>query len=45
MSKKILASFADGTEEIEAVTIIDVLSRAEAEVTVGSVCEIIQNSY
>ena len=37
MSKKVLVAIADGTEELEAVTIIDVLRRAEADVTVASV--------
>ncbi len=37
MSKKILVPIAEGTEEIEAVCIIDVLRRAGAEVTVASV--------
>ncbi|MBW2591628.1 MAG: DJ-1/PfpI family protein [Deltaproteobacteria bacterium] len=37
MSKKVLVPVADGTEELEAVGIIDVLRRAEAEVTVASV--------
>lgn len=37
MSKKILVPIADGSEEIEAVCIIDVLRRAQAEVTVASV--------
>jgi 4-methyl-5(b-hydroxyethyl)-thiazole monophosphate biosynthesis len=37
MSKKVLVPIADGTEEIEAVCIIDVLRRAGAEVTVASV--------
>lgn len=37
MSKSVLVPIADGTEEIEAVTIIDVLRRAEADVVVASV--------
>ena len=37
MSKKVLVTIADGTEEREAVTIIDVLRRARADVTVASV--------
>lgn len=37
MTVKVLVPIADGTEEIEAVTIIDVLRRANAEVTVASV--------
>jgi len=37
MSKKVLVPIADGSEEIEAVCIIDVLRRAGAEVTVASV--------
>jgi 4-methyl-5(b-hydroxyethyl)-thiazole monophosphate biosynthesis len=37
MSKKVLVAIADGTEELEAVTIIDVLRRSEADVTVASV--------
>jgi 4-methyl-5(b-hydroxyethyl)-thiazole monophosphate biosynthesis len=37
MSKSVLVPIADGTEEIEAVTVIDVLRRAEAQVTVASV--------
>jgi 4-methyl-5(b-hydroxyethyl)-thiazole monophosphate biosynthesis len=40
MSKKILVPIANGTEEIEAVCIIDVLRRAEASVTVASVDEL-----
>lgn len=37
MPKKVLVPIADGTEEIEAVCIIDTLRRAGAEVTVASV--------
>jgi 4-methyl-5(b-hydroxyethyl)-thiazole monophosphate biosynthesis len=37
MTRKVLVPIADGTEEIEAVCIIDVLRRAGAEVTVASV--------
>jgi len=37
MSKKVLVPIANGTEEIEAVCIIDVLRRAGASVTVASV--------
>ena len=37
MSKKVLVPIADGTEELEAVSIIDVLRRAGADVTVASV--------
>jgi len=40
MSKKVLVPIADGIEEIEAVVIIDVLRRAEAEVIVASVGEL-----
>ncbi len=37
MSQNVLVPIADGSEEIEAVTIIDVLVRAGANVTVASV--------
>jgi 4-methyl-5(b-hydroxyethyl)-thiazole monophosphate biosynthesis len=37
MTKKVLVPIADGTEEIEAVSIIDVLRRAGADVTIASV--------
>jgi protein deglycase len=37
MSEKVLVPVADGTEELEAVSIIDCLRRAGAEVTVASV--------
>jgi 4-methyl-5(b-hydroxyethyl)-thiazole monophosphate biosynthesis len=37
MTAKILVPIADGIEEIEAVTLIDVLRRAGADVTVASV--------
>ena len=37
MPPRVLVPIADGTEELEAVTIIDVLRRAGAEVTVAAV--------
>lgn len=37
MPKTVLVPIADGTEELEAVSIIDVLRRADANVTVASV--------
>ena len=37
MQKTVLVPVADGTEELEAVAIIDVLRRAGATVTVASV--------
>lgn len=37
MSISVLVPVADGTEELEAVTIIDVLRRAEIDVTIASV--------
>ncbi|MDO9576642.1 MAG: DJ-1/PfpI family protein [Candidatus Cloacimonadales bacterium] len=40
MSKKVLVPIANGTEELEAVGIIDTLRRSGAEVTVASVQEL-----
>lgn len=40
--KHVLVPVADGSEEIESVTIIDTLVRAGASVTVASVSENIQ---
>lgn len=40
MKKKVLVPVARGTEEMEAVTIVDILRRAGAEVTIASVDEI-----
>jgi 4-methyl-5(b-hydroxyethyl)-thiazole monophosphate biosynthesis len=37
MSVKVLVCIADGIEELESVTVIDVLRRAQADVTVASV--------
>ena len=37
MTKKVLVPVADGTEELEAIAVIDVLRRAEADVVVASV--------
>jgi 4-methyl-5(b-hydroxyethyl)-thiazole monophosphate biosynthesis len=42
MVKKVLVPIADGSEDIESVCIIDVLRRAEADVTVASVGETLQ---
>jgi 4-methyl-5(b-hydroxyethyl)-thiazole monophosphate biosynthesis len=39
MAKKVLVPVANGSEEMEAVIIIDVLRRAGAEVVVASVEE------
>ena len=40
MDKTVLVPIADGTEELEAVTIVDVLRRAGARVTVASVASL-----
>lgn len=37
MSKKVLVAVADGTEELEAIAIIDCLRRAGADLTIASV--------
>ena len=37
MTKQVLVPIADGTEELEAVAVIDILRRAGAEVTIASV--------
>jgi protein deglycase len=37
MNNKVLVTIADGTEELEAITIIDTLRRANADVTVAAV--------
>ena len=37
MSKTVLIPIADGSEDIESVTLIDVLRRAEADVTVAAI--------
>jgi 4-methyl-5(b-hydroxyethyl)-thiazole monophosphate biosynthesis len=42
MSKKVLVHFADGFEEIEALTPVDVLRRAGCEVTMVSVMDTLQ---
>lgn len=39
MSKRVLIPIADGSEDLEAVTLIDVLRRAEFDVVVASVEE------
>ncbi len=39
MSKTVLIPIANGSEEIEVVTMIDVLRRADIEVTVASVSD------
>ena len=42
MNKKVLVAIAEGIEEIEAVCIIDVLRRADSDVTVASVGDSLQ---
>jgi 4-methyl-5(b-hydroxyethyl)-thiazole monophosphate biosynthesis len=44
MSKRILVPVANGTEELEAVCIVDVLRRAGADVTIASVNDEIVNA-
>ena len=40
MTKKVLVAVANGSEDLETVTLIDVLRRAEIDVTVASVQEL-----
>lgn len=44
MSKKVLIPIADGTEEIEAVTAIDLFRRADFQVTVAGEIELVKCS-